>query len=1043
MKKVFAFLSTMLLTIAFVGVFAVNTPAKAAGKITQDPTLAADEIPVYIMDSIYTTFPNYYDNEAEPDNNWSGPSRMYPWNETRLRVAQFDENGNPTGKYYAVYFSGHTVAVESNGDFVIGAGKNILFYDYEYQRNEAGTKYLLDDNGNRIPVLDENGNKKIVAVKMSDGALAAKGGQASDPSLSHMRTNISGVDIEFNPTQMGLGDEGTNYYNRSIIFNAKGQVIRGIALDEVYNSAEGTFKFAPEYCYSNGVVTKIAEGVTCDKEMQQQLDEEGNAVLDEDGNPIMIETDKDRLVYSRFVWEYFTTKPENVNTVPYLSAGWDPNLWDYCYEQDGGYMCIAFVGSADNTCNVKGDQVNAYKQTLIGQGKTEEEATQIANSAVRTCVATVRIPAGGYVFDYGYLDKGKVTNDKFFNETVIYGYLYGRKEFNKVDKAGNQTETLIGMGEQRTYSFSVSDISFDEKVINDTTYKLLEGQNVVEIMAGDVYNPTKNINYNGVMRYWSREDDLTSYTSSSDSLEFYITSSKNGGSTLTLVEKTNDYTSMDDIVKDFLADIAAWKGVDVSEIKFDTAANFQSNFSWGQFFATNADNAAKPDYPSEEMPAFWNIPANREKWGWLIEKIYQTMLAYPGGDTYAGSLGHVKDAATSYFCGSPQTIAYAFWYFLNGQQHGYFGMNFQDGNNTAWMDTRSNLDKWNDVVIDASKSYPGENWVMNYRVYNSSTNISSTLTIKYVVVDSYTPVIEVNNNNLLYFPTQVGDALSIAPIDRFAIVKAYDAQYNGVELLGNDISQNIEFDTTLDWNNPTEGIHTVVATIWNNARTKKATKTFQVEVRDMTAPLLQVRNMSVLQGDNFNALDAVVYAYDVVDGNLLDIADLQAVYQSSKAIDTNKMGVAGKDRTETVTITARDRAGNTTSKSFVLTIVANKYVEENLMNEFGDLKDSLGELTAEIQDILDKVDALDVSVKDIKAELEKLANLMNNTATKDEVQSIKNVVDALKTEVDTIGGNVETIQSQVTKKGCGSGALLVLEIAGAAALLAVVLRKRH
>lgn len=1041
MKKVFAFLSTMLLTIAFVGVFAVNTPAYAAGKITKDPTLAADEIPVYIMDSIYTTFPNYYDNEAEPDNNWSGPSRMYPWNETRLRVAQFDENGNPTGKYYAVYFLGHTVAVESNGALVIGAGKNILFYDYEYQRNEAGTRYLLDDNGNRIPVLDENGNKKIVAVKMSDGILA-KGGKASDPSLSHMRKNISGVDIEFNPTQMGLGDEGTNYYNRSMIFNAKGQLIRGIALDDVYTAAEGTFKFAPEYCYSNGVVTKIAEGVTCDKEMQQQLDEEGNAVLDEDGNPIMIETDKDRLVYSRFVWEYFTTKPENVNTVPYLSAGWDPNLWDYCYEQDGGYMCIAFVGSADNTCNVKGDQVNAYKQTLIGQGKTEEEATQIANSSVRSCVATVRIPNGGYVFDYGFLDKGKVTNDKFFNETVIYGYLYGRKEFKKVDKNGNETETLIGMGEQRTYSFSVTDISFDEKVINDTTYKLLEGQNVVEIMAGDVYKPTQNINYNGVKRYWSVEDDLTSYTSSDDSLEFYITSSKNGGAALTLVEKTNDYTSMEDIKNDFLADIAAWKGVDVSEIKIGSANEFKANFSWGQFFATNPDNAAKPDYPSAEMPSFWNVPAHKEKWSWLIEKIYQTMLAYPGGENYTASLDHVKTASTSYWCGSPDTIGQAFYYFLTGGQSTYMGFNFQDDHNIEWMDTRSNLDKWNDVVIDASKSYPGENWVMNYRVYNSSTNISSSLTIKYVVVDSYTPVIKVDKNKLLYFPTKVGDALSIAPIDIYSIVKAYDAQYNGVELLGNDISQNIEFDTTLDWNNPKEGVHTVVATIWNNAHTKKATTTFQVEVRDMTAPLLKLRNMTVLQGDDFNALDAVVYAYDAVDGNLLEISDLQAVYQSSKTIDTDNISTPGQNYKHMITVTARDRAGNTTSGTFQLTIIANKYVPSDLDDSFGSLQDSIGKLNSQIGDLFDEVAKVNQSVSDIKEELEKLANLMNNAATKDEVQSVKKVADELKAEVGTIGGNVDTILSR-TKKGCGSGALLVLEIAGAAALLAVVLRKRH
>ena len=61
MKKVFAFLSTLLLTIAMVGVVAAGSHVKAASdKITVDPTLAEDEIPVYIMDSIYSTFPNVY-----------------------------------------------------------------------------------------------------------------------------------------------------------------------------------------------------------------------------------------------------------------------------------------------------------------------------------------------------------------------------------------------------------------------------------------------------------------------------------------------------------------------------------------------------------------------------------------------------------------------------------------------------------------------------------------------------------------------------------------------------------------------------------------------------------------------------------------------------------------------------------------------------------------------------------------------------------------------------------------------------------------------
>ena len=504
-----------------------------------------------------------------------------------------------------------------------------------------------------------------------------------------MRTNISGKDLEFDPTTLGMNDEGTNFYNRSIVFNANGQVIRGIALDSVYTEAEAAgVKFLPEYGYVNGVVKKIEEGDVVDKIKQPKVDEEGNPVLDEDGNQIYEDTDRENRIYSRFVWEFMTTKPENVNTVPYLSAGWDATLWDYCYEQDGGYMCIAFVGSADNTVKVKGDQVGAYTNTLkaryIADGMSEEEAlakaTADAGSSNRTCVKTLRIPAGGFTFDYGYLDKGKETNDQFFNETVINGYLYGRQlvakkytskvvdEDGTVHEAGSiykneeGSDLLIGLAEQKTYNFSVSGLKFVEKVIDGQSYVLLNGQNTVEVMMGSEFNPAQSINYNGVMRYWAKDGDLLSYTASADALELYITTSQNGGSALSKVEPATGYgvyKSIDEAKDAFLKDVAAWAKKDVSEIKFDTAANFQSNFSWGQFFPTNAGNAGKLDYPSAEQPSFWNVPANREKWGWLVEKIYETMVKYPGGDTYTASLDHVKNAKESWYCGSPQTIAYA------------------------------------------------------------------------------------------------------------------------------------------------------------------------------------------------------------------------------------------------------------------------------------------------------------------------------------------------------------------------------------------------
>ncbi|MFR7880447.1 MAG: hypothetical protein ACLU5J_02450 [Christensenellales bacterium] len=190
----------------------------------------------------------------------------------------------PTGKYYAVYFSGHTTAVDTNGEPIIGAGKNILFY----QKNEAG---------------------QVIATKFSDGKQAANGA-ASDPSLSHMRTNITGEDIEFDPTQLGLGDEGTNYYNRSIVFNAQGQVIRGIGLDDQYTSGEGDYKILLQrYCYVDGTVTKIEDGVVCDKVMEDLVDEEGNPVRDESGETIQVPTDEDRMFYSKICLEFFEEAP--------------------------------------------------------------------------------------------------------------------------------------------------------------------------------------------------------------------------------------------------------------------------------------------------------------------------------------------------------------------------------------------------------------------------------------------------------------------------------------------------------------------------------------------------------------------------------------------------------------------------------------------------------------------------------------------------------------------------------------------------------------
>ena len=181
MKKLFALLSTFVLTLAIVGLAAKAPEATAASdKWTEDPTLAEDEIPMYEMGSIYTTFPNYYDNAAKKDDAWGGSTRMYPWNETRLRVAEYDATGAATGKYYAIFFSGLTSATNSDGSPASGAGNNVNGYAYK-----------------------EDGTLTTVRVKVNNGGYTYDATPA-DPSLSHLRVNFTGEDISVNMIEVSI-----------------------------------------------------------------------------------------------------------------------------------------------------------------------------------------------------------------------------------------------------------------------------------------------------------------------------------------------------------------------------------------------------------------------------------------------------------------------------------------------------------------------------------------------------------------------------------------------------------------------------------------------------------------------------------------------------------------------------------------------------------------------------------------------------------------------------------------------------------------------
>ena len=930
MKKVFAFLSVFALTIAFVGFGAKSV--NASQLFVEDPTLGENEIPMYIMDSIYTTFPQYYDNVTKQDQAWPGAARMYPWNETKLHVKQMDASGNFTGKQYAIYFSGGLKATDK------GAGVNLLFY----KLNDAG---------------------ELILARMSNGKWDSAG-QPMDPSLSHMRTNVTGQDISFDALQLWT-DNGGNMYNRMFVFDGNGRMVRGISGDGAYllPDQEGVLPgaIAPEYCYVNGAVEKIEEGTVCDVETVEVEGAEGEEATKE----------VTKYITNRFVFQYFDAEdfdPATVNEVGYLAEGWDAQKWDYAIEEEDGYVCIAFVSGEGSNFKLREEQLAVYAATCEAQGLPAPDA-----NTVRQMARTIIVPEGGYTYDFGYLDKGCMGLYEKYNDMFVKGYKYGRT----LDEEGK------GIAYAQGYDFSSQPLNFKAKAINGVSYQLLDGQNVVEVMQGEKFNPSTLIDYSGLTRYWKDKSDLTSYQANPDNVDLYII--QDG---LTVVQPNTGYSSFQEVVDDFLTDVAEWKGVDVSEIKMDSNANFQSNFSWGQFFATNVDNANNPDYVAGGLTPFWNVPAHREKWTWLLEQIYATMLAYPGGDTYTATLAHVESAKNAYWCGSPQTIAYTFWHFFQGTQHGYFGLNFQDGHNSEWLDTRTNLEKWNEHSIDTAQAAINTNYDLTFKAFNRETQNESELTIKFVVVDEYTPILKINKNNLRYSPIKNGEKIEMPVIDEYTFCSAYDARYNGKSVEGNEISYKVHYQSeTLDFDKPTEGKHVVTAKVYN--QTKYAEKQFVVVIEDMTKPVVLTKDVITIGvGEYFDIESAITYAYDAVDGNLLDHVNRTWYLDiSAKKLDVTK---AGKYE---VVLEVWDSSDNVTEVSYIVNVVSTG--SEEIEDMIAANQQAIDELNTTVVDGLDELHDL----------------------------------------VDSLGGGAAA--------SCGMPAAVMVQLIAAASLLVVFLRKKH
>lgn len=984
MKKVFVFLSVFALTIALFGFSAKNsmkTNAATSELFTEDPTLSENDIPMYIMNSIYTTFPKYYDNVNAPDANHVG--RLYPWNGTKLQVKQVNAQGNGfTGKEYAVYFAG-SLDGESEGN-----GNNVLFYavDPSTQSKIEGTDELDPATGD-VALARKS---QSAGNKLSYGG---DNGSAMDPSLSHMRTNISGREILITANDLYTGNatnQGYNLYNAALIFDGQGRMVRGVTVDGYYAKGNA-YNYVPEYCYVDGVVTKYTDAKECDREQVEEVDEDGNITMVEGENP--------NYLWGDFVWQwvsndvYESESFAGVNEVAYLAEGWDANKWDYAtYEKSSnGWVCIAFKGAAASSSSawaMTAEQLEVYKATCEANNLPEPTAAD-----GRKVLKEIVIPVDGIAYDYGYLDKGKM--DAQFSDMFIGGYRYGRTlTAVSVTNDEGEVETVEkGMAYNRAFNYTTAALVIEEKVMNDVSYQLLDGQNVIEVLQGEQFKPASLINYYGVSKYWSDEYDLTSFISDANLLDMYIV--VNGSTEVQPLAFPTFEEMVEEFVKD-LNDFRIKKG----------GYTLQEDGTYGKEVTTGegADKETKVEtYKMLDIPSLENKISTTSDWYAARSDVFDGANSFAGDaemwKKWSWMFEYINSVSSSVFpfdltnktTGSVGSAIYVIWGFLAewDMPSGWpsKAIDFSNGNARGWVSEKSNSELWSALQIDTSTSHVDKNFDVTFRVQHTVTGKTSEVNLTFVVVDEYTPILEVDKNALIYAPVKSDGKLIMPEIDPYKIVTAYNAKYNGESIKGDKITHEVQFDadSLVFFANPTEGEHQVVATV--SQGDKSVTKVFTVYVEDMTAPRAYADDVTVAYGTYLTPSMLLNYAYDNVDGNLLE----GNVRNWCMFVDAPNTLVPG---TYDVTILVSDSSANETEVNITVTVAKPAVTADDLEDLKGEISNQGAQLAV------------------VQGSIEELKELVNSA-------------------------------EEEVKSKCGSKSAIVVELLAATSLLVVFLRKKH
>lgn len=465
MKRVFAFISLFAIALVMFGFATQNVKAAekqpADGKWFENPHLLTDdegnvvEIPMYIMNSITTTFPDFFDYEGAKgtefeDKNWGGTVRQYAWNGVKVVIPQFDENG-ATGKYYGIYPQG----ASKGGQVGIGG----MIYTTSGQWDK-GTWY-------------------------AGGSYARN--EPHDPSLSFYLFNDKDVAENITRTIMA-----NNQANPWLVFDGEGKAVAGLMFpDTSAGVVETAYGLGQEFCWDeNGVgVVANADASNCAKVLVDgEEDDLDNPILDEEGNPtgeyekVKVPGDDPDYIGYRYVWQYMEEKPANLNN-GYLNEGWKADNWDFYNEETGIAVCLLSSYFANGGA-VAGAELTADETISAGH--------------IRAPFKSIELPAGGLLYKLGYLERGS-TLLPTYKQVQAQAYLYGR------DEAYSQTV--------KCYNYATRDIKFVETAIDGLGYSLIEGTNTIEAVAGAQIDFDKLIDLNGVAYCFTDINDPFSFQS--------------------------------------------------------------------------------------------------------------------------------------------------------------------------------------------------------------------------------------------------------------------------------------------------------------------------------------------------------------------------------------------------------------------------------------------------------------------------------------------------------------------------------------------------